>query len=113
MNTEKLNTIKEIRKVLNEVNPKIPTYAIGSDEREKLEQSAVELESLIWKLVNEDIKQTINELNVSKARLQDIATELKNVNAELKEIGDKVEKASQILGALVNIVLTASSAGLI
>ncbi|MBE9511366.1 MAG: hypothetical protein IMY71_10840 [Bacteroidetes bacterium] len=113
MNTEKLNSIKEIRKVLNEVNTEIPAQQIGSTERDKLEQSAVELESLIWKIVNEDIKQITNDLNVSKALLQDIANELKSANTKLVEIGNKIEKASQIIGALVDIVVRAASAGLI
>ena len=113
MDTEKQNTIKEIRKVLNEINPKIPRYKIGSPEREKLEQSAAELEAVVWKLANEDLKQAVGELKDCKTKIKDIADELKNADEELKKIGDKVEKVSEVFSVLVNIASTTSSSGII
>jgi hypothetical protein len=113
MNTEKINTVKQAREALNAVNISIPDYGIGSIERTKLEDASIELETIIWKIINDDIVVVSSELRISVARLKDISNDLKATNNKLNDISQRIEKVSQVVAALVDIVSIAVSAGII
>lgn len=103
MQHDKTITIKETRSTLNQVNLKIPTFHIGHESREILEQSALELESLIWKLVHEDLNLITEALNCHQQRLQELNEKLKAGTASLEKISKMIENISQLIGSLTGL----------
>lgn len=113
MNTEKLNSVREIRKILNEVNRIIPGQDPGTPERELFEQTAVVLEDLIWKLVNEDLKKITKDLKQAQSALKKLSDEIKEADSAFNKTGDRIERAAKIAGALTDMVAIAGSVGIL
>lgn len=113
MDTLKINSVKKVRVLIDEINSLSSNYVQGSDEKRKLGKSIVELEDLMWKLINNDIKNIINQLKNSKDRLSSISNELKQEDENLIEMSKKINKVADIVTALVTVVSTATSVGII
>jgi predicted phage tail protein len=113
MNTEKLNTLKQVRETYNIITVIIPDLPANSLEREKLEEAGNELESLVWNIIHEDIASVTDQLQNSAAKLQNISDNLKSVNDNLNDISEKIEKTSKVVKAIADMASIAGSAGLI
>ena len=96
-------SIKEARKALNAVNLVIPAYPIGSASREILENTAVVLESLILKLVHEDIKETADKWKQQQEKLQELAHQMEAADSSLGKITGAIEKVSHMIGTLASL----------
>jgi chromosome segregation ATPase len=103
MHLDKAISIREARNALNQVNLKIPTFPIGLESREILEQTAIELESLIWKLVHEDLLQITEDLKFHQQRLQELNEKLKERTASLEKISKMIENVSHLIGSLTGL----------
>lgn len=102
---EKVNSIREARSALNIINLEIVKFPIGSSTRILLEQAAVVLESLIWKLVHEDLKELTHDLRQHQSKLQKLNQEMEESNTSLSKIKGMIEKVSQMIGTLASLVL--------
>ncbi|MEX2591248.1 MAG: hypothetical protein WD426_00645 [Anditalea sp.] len=104
MHAEKLNSIKEARATLNLINLEIAKFPIGSPTRLILEQAAVVLESLIWKLVHKDLKEITTDLKQHQSKLKKLNQEMDAANSSLSKITAMIEKVSQMIGTLASLV---------
>ena len=100
MHADKTISITEARNTLNQVNLQIPTFPIGHESRELLEQTALELEGLIWKLVHKDLKQISEDLISHQQRLQELNKKLNASTASLEKITTMLEKVSHLISSL-------------
>lgn len=105
MDTEKVHSIKEARATLNLINLEIATLPIGSGKRTILEQAAVVLESLVWKLVHQDLKEITDDLKQHQSKLKKLNQEMDAAHTSLSKIKEMIEKVSQMIGNLASLML--------
>lgn len=105
MGAEKSNALREAREALNLVNLNIPAFPIGSSIRGILEQTASELESLVWKLVHQDLKEISDELNKHQSHLQKLTTNMETAVSSLEKVKHAVENVSNIIGSLASLMV--------
>ena len=103
MHADKTLSIIEARNTLNQVNLKIPAFPVGHISREILEQTAFELESLIWQLVHKDLDQITLDLNIHQQRLQELNEKLKARTTSLEQITKMIHNVSQLIGSLTGL----------
>ena len=113
LNSEKTETIRQVREVLNSITVKIPDFPLHSIERNKLLESSTELETVLLKIIEQDILLICIELSVSGARLKDVAAELSSINEKLSSISQEIKKVAQTIARLVEIAGAASTLGII
>lgn len=113
MNTEKLNAIKEIKAAKNELQDKASELDAGSAERSKIETAIGQLEGVIWDLVNEELKDIVDQLKNESESLKTLAGQIKQAHEDLEEFGEKVEKVAKIISGLVEMVEAGIKAGII
>lgn len=104
MDIETTNSIHEARAALNQINMDIPLHPIGSAVREMLEDAAVVLETIIWKLVNQDLRQIIDDLVQHQQQLQELSQEMEDANASLEKTTAIISKVTTTLNILLNLV---------
>ncbi|NOQ75093.1 MAG: hypothetical protein GQ574_23975 [Crocinitomix sp.] len=112
MNTEKLNAIKEIKAAISEIELDLSNYERFSDERTILEKALGDLEVLVWKMVNQDLKGMTTELSQYNKKLKQLSVDIKETDKSLKKIGERIAQIAKITAALVKMVETAIKAGL-
>jgi DNA repair ATPase RecN len=105
MKIEITDLISEARSVLNEVNMAIPSYPMGTAPRQVLEETAVLLESLIWKLVHEDLKEVTGELKQQQSKLKEVTEQLEAEGAALTKITERIETVAKWIGSLVGLAV--------
>lgn len=104
MDIEKTNSIHEARAALNQINVDIPMHPIGSPVREMLEDAAVVLEIIIWKLINRDLQQITADLRQHQQKLQELSQEMEGANASLEKTTAVISKVSATLNIILNLV---------
>lgn len=105
MKTEITDLISEARSALNEVNMAIPFYRVGSAPRQALEETAVQLESLIWKLVHQDLKEITGELEQQQSKLKEVTEKLEAEGASLTKITERLETVANWIGTLAGLAV--------
>ena len=105
MKIEITDIINEARSVLNQVNMAIPSYGMGSAPREILEETAILLESLIWKLVHEDLQEITGELKQQQSKLQEVTEKLEAEGASLTKITERIETVAKWIGSLAGLAV--------
>lgn len=100
MHADKTLSLIEARNTLNQVNLKIPSFPIGHESRELLEQMVLELESLIWQLVHEDINEVMEDLISHQHQLKELNKNLDAGSESLEKIRKMIENVSQLIGSL-------------
>ena len=104
MDKEKTNSIREAKAALNQIHLELAVHPIGSPARESLEDAAVVLETIIWKLVNQDLRQITGDLVQYQQRLKELSQEMEGANASLEKTTGVLSKVSAALNVLLNLV---------
>ena len=104
MDKEKTNSIREAKAALNQIHLELAVHPIGSPARESLEDAAVVLESIIWKLVNQDLRQITGDLALYQQRLKELTQEMEGARDALENTTRVISKVSSALNVLLNLV---------
>jgi|SRR5690554_7578974 len=102
MDIEKTNSIHEARAALNQINMDIAEHPVGSPVREMLEDAAVILETVIWKLINQDLRQITDDLVRHQQKLQELSQEMEDADASLEKTTAIISKVATMLNVLLN-----------
>jgi hypothetical protein len=113
MNTEKINTSKKVREALIEVN-KFRTFdTLGTPERAELDRTAILLEKLSWEIISNDINALAEDINSTSAELKELGNKIEKSYSHLKDISITIQKTADVVGVLIEIIAKAIAAGII
>ena len=104
MQSEQQQSISQVRLLLQNLSVTIPTLPIGSDLRNSLEEKSMDLEELLFKLEQEDVKQIIKDLNKTKTQLEEVVKKMSQSNKELKKLSEDIEGVAKVLGTLIEVI---------
>jgi hypothetical protein len=113
MNTEKINTYKKIIETLKDVNGLRTFQNINTPERIDLDAAALHLEELSWKILSDDINQSLENIQFKTDELKALGKKMEEQYESLKNISANIQKTADIAGVLVEIIAKAISAGIL
>jgi predicted transport protein len=113
MNTEKLKTLEQISKAMEEVNEASQNPEITQQEQKALDQISVTLQKMQNDIILKTEKELVSALSQPVKDLIKLSKALNNSTDELKKISKTVQAVSRTVGVLVKIITSAASVGLL
>jgi TRAP-type C4-dicarboxylate transport system substrate-binding protein len=113
MNTEKLKTLEQISKAMDEVNEASQNPENTPEEQKALDQISVMLQKMQNDIILKTEKELVSALNQPGKDLAELSKALNNSTEKLKKISKTVLAVSKTVGVLVQIITSAASAGLL
>lgn len=113
MNTEKLKTLEQISKAMEEVNEASQNPEITQQEQKALDQISVTLQKMQNDIILKTEKELVSALSQPCKDLIKLSKALNKSTDELKKISETVQAVSRTVGVLVKIITSAASVGLL
>ena len=113
MNTEAINTIKQIREAVGQIQVQLndPTYKAA--DKQLLQEALSNLLDQEDVIINNSLQAMVDKLNASNADLQGLIENMKKASAKISAFADTLKKVANVVGILAEITTKAISAGLI
>lgn len=113
MNTEKLKTLEQIAKAMDEVNQASQDPENTPLEQESLDKISVTLQKMQNDIILKTEQELVSALGKPCKDLAELSKALNNSTEKLKKISKVVLAVSNTVGVLVKIITSAASAGLL
>lgn len=113
MNTEALNTLKQVREGINAVQIALNDPALDPDEKKVLGKVAINLNRQEDILINNILQAMVDKINACNGELKRLITEMEAASERLARFSDTVKKISDVLGTLAEITAKAMTAGIL
>ncbi|MDB5286715.1 MAG: hypothetical protein JWR05_1664 [Mucilaginibacter sp.] len=113
MNTEKLKTLEQISKAMDEVNEASQNPENSTEEQRALDQISVTLQKMQNDIILKTEKELVSALSQPGKDLSELSKALNNSTEKLKKISKTVQAVSKTVEVLVKIITSAASAGLL
>jgi hypothetical protein len=113
MNTEAINTIKQIRESVGQIQVQLndPTYKAA--DKQLLQEALSNLLDQEDVIINNSLQAMVDKLNASNTDLQSIIADMKKASAKIAAFADTLKKVSVVIGVLAEITTKAITAGLV
>ncbi len=112
MNTEILNTIRQIREVISELQTEL-NNSHSAQEKQLLEKALNNLFAQENILLNEILQAMVDKVNAANGELKSLVAEMEQSAKKIAELSGKIKKISNVIGTLVEITSKAIGAGII
>ncbi len=113
MNTEKINTYKQVVEALKVVNSFRTYDNVDSPERAVLDEMALVLEALSWEIISDDISKVLDSMTLKLTDLKRLNKKINDSYVHLKSVSNNIAKVTEVVGVLVEIITKAISAGIL
>jgi methyl-accepting chemotaxis protein len=113
MNTEKLKTLEQIAKAMDEVNEASQNPENSTEEQRALDKISVTLQKMQNDIILKTEKELVSALSQPGKDLAELSKALNNSTEKLKKISKTVQAVSKTVGVLVKIITSAASVGLL
>jgi hypothetical protein len=113
MNTEKLETLKQIHIAIEALDKARGDKTLSPEQRADLESASVKLWNLEQAIIRKTGDELISVLKSDSDALNELARQIRESALSLREIAGAVENAAKFVKMLVNILVAAGAIGLI
>lgn len=113
MNTEKIKTLEQIHEAIEIVENARAIVGLSPEQRYELESASVKLWNLEQSIIRKKGEELIAILNSDSKALNELAERIKKLSDSLAGVAFAIEKAAKVVEALINIITTAVSVGLV
>jgi hypothetical protein len=113
MNTEAMNTLKQIRDAMGQIQIELKDPSMTDPEKKLL---SVTLDNLIDQedaIINTSLQTMVDKLNASNTDLQALIDQMREASARISAFSAKIGKIMDVTGTLAQITAKALSAGLL
>lgn len=113
MNTETLNTLKQVNLQIQQLQDQGDDPTLTAAEASAIGSALVQLESMQDTLIHQALQNMIDQLNTANAQLQGVLNQMQATSVRLANLAGDIKKVSNLIGALVDVTSKALSAGLL
>ena len=113
MNTEAINTIKQIRESVGQIQVQLNDPAYKAADKQLLQEALSNLLDQEDVIINNSLQAMVDKLNASNTDLQGIIADMKKASAKIAAFADTLKKVSVVIGVLAEITTKAITAGLV
>jgi hypothetical protein len=113
MNTEVLNTMKQIREAVGKIQVQLNDPAYHTADKQLLEEALDNLLDQEDIIINNSLQAMVDKLNASNTSLEGILADMKKASAKISAFADTLKKVANVVGVLTEITTKAISAGLV
>ncbi len=113
MNTETLNTLKQVREGINMVQQELSDPALTHNEKMLLGSVLLNLNKQEDILINNTLQAMADKVNAANAELEAMLVEMEAASVRIAAFSERVKKISGVLGTLAEITTKAISAGIL
>lgn len=113
MNTETLNTLKQVRDGINTTQQALTDPTLTHDEKMILGSVLLNLSKQEDILINNALQAMVDKINASNDELTVLITEMENASERLAQFSNTIKKISKVVATLTEITTKAISAGIL
>jgi hypothetical protein len=113
MNTEALNTLKQIREVINDLQKQLNDASNTNEEKRMLELALSNLYDQENIILNNSLQAMVDKINCSNDELKKLIAVMKNSTEKLAKLSNTIKRISDVVGTLAEITTKAIKAGII
>lgn len=113
MNTESMNTLKQVREAVNifQIELNDPTYT--KDERNFLGSILISLNQAEDIIINTMLMEMVDLINSTNNDLKKLIADMEKSSVRIAQFSDTVKKVSNVIGVLAEITAKAISVGIL
>lgn len=113
MNTETLNTLKQVREGINETQKALNDATLTQEEAVLLSAVLLNLYKQEDILINNVLQAMVDKVNAGNEELKQLITDMDCASERLARFGNTIKRISNTLGTLAQITAKAISAGIL
>ena len=113
MNTEALNTIKQIREGINLLQIELNDPALTLQEKGLLADAVINLNRMDDIIINNILHDMIDKINSSNAELIALISRMEAASEKIAQFSETIKKISKTVGVLAEITAKAISVGIL
>ena len=113
MNTEALNTLRQVRGTIRLVQLKLVDNTLLQNERDLLETSLQNLNDLDDIIVNNVLQEMIDKINASNDQLKQLIVKMQASTEKIARFSNTIKTISDTVGTLATIMSKALGAGIL
>lgn len=113
MNTEAINTLKQIREVINELQVLHNDESLKNSDRNLVEQVLSKLCEMEDTIITETLQAMVDKLNAANEDLLTLIAEMEEASDKIASFSSIIQKISNVVGVLAEITVKAISAGIV
>lgn len=113
MNTETLNTLKQVREGINATQQALNDPTLTHDEKMILGGVLLNLSKQEDILINNTLQAMVDKINASNEELTSLIAEMESATERLAQFSNTIKKISNVVATLSEITTKAISAGIL
>lgn len=113
MNTEALNTLKQVRAAAKNVTLQLTDNSLKKDERNLLEATLIQLNDIDDTIVNEVLQNMIDKINSSNTQLKQLIIKMKASSDKIAQFSKTIKAVSDTVGLLASLMKMAIAGGIL
>ena len=113
MNTEAINTLKQVREGINAIQIQLSDSTLTKKEKSLLGDVLLNLNDLEDIIINNILQDMVDKINSSNALLKKLISDMKASSDKIAKFSNSIKKISDTVGVLSHITAKAMSAGIL
>lgn len=113
MNTEAMNTLRQVRATIKSVQIQLADRTLTTSERNLLEISLLNLNDLDDTIVNTVLQEMIDKINTSNDQLKQLIVQMQASTERIARFSNTIKAISDTVGVLATIMTKALGAGIL
>lgn len=113
MNTEAMNTLRQVRATIKIVQLQLADVSLQKNERDLLEIALQNLNDMDDIIVNNVLQEMIDKINVANDQLKDLIVKMKASTDKIARFSNAIKTISDTVGVLTTIMSQAMKAGIL
>ena len=113
MNTEAMNTLKQIREGINALQIELNDQTLTRNERSLLGDALINLNELEDIVINTMLQEMVDKINSSNNQLKKLITDMQASTVRIAKFSNKIKSVSDTVGVLAHITKKALSVGIL
>lgn len=113
MNTEALNTLKQVRVAVKNVTLQLTDNSLKKAERNLLEATLIQLNDIDDTIVNEVLQNMIDKINSSNTQLKQLIIKMKASSDKIAQFSKTIKAVSDTVGLLASLMKMAIAGGIL
>ena len=113
MNTEALNTLKQIREGINVLQTELNDPTLTPQEKGLLADTIINLNRMDDIIINNILHDLITKINSSNAELKNLISRMEASSEKIAQFSNTIKRISDAVGVLAEITAKAISVGIL
>ena len=113
MNTEAMNTLKQVREGINALQIELNDQTLPRNEKSLLGDALINLNKLEDIIINTMLQDMVEKINSSNNQLKKLITEMQASTDRIAKFSNKIKSVSDTVGVLAHITKKALSVGIL